>query len=335
MLAARKPRFTHLMQHLSESRYKALVVQLLLCSLLLPAYGCRSLRTRRQTAALATARQLSRQGAGELQQQKYGEAAIKFQEALDYSDADERAHRGFAEVLWQQNEFEEASQHMATAARISGDSPDLLVRLGEMYFERGLYDQALAQADLALNVERRHYAAWALRGQVLHAQNQLDEALVAYHRAMNERENYPEVQIAVAKIYQSIGRPQRSLNTLKRMMDTSTGQPIPAEAWLLRGRALADLDQQDDARLCLRKASQGAQQEDTELLVELAQCHIQFGDLAEARHCIGRAAQHDPYNPDVQRVKLALDDTFQNYTAVSTLVGFGQAVPNDPPLPQK
>lgn len=299
---------------------------LLLClsAVLLCAGGCRSLRNGRQTRALSTARHLSLRGADELQQQKYNDAELLFRKALQHSEADERAHWGMAEVLWESQERERAIAHMATAAQISGESPDMLVRLGEMYFEKGMLDEALVQADAALNVQRKHCKAWALRGRVLQQQNRLDEALDAYHRALNQQEHFPEVQISIASIYQQTGRPQRALHTLQCMIDATPQETDYAEAWLLKGQALADLGEHQDARLCIKRASDCACEEDTELLVELAESQIAFGDLAEARYAIGRAMRYDPYNPNVQRVKAELDDSFKNYAASSTLVGYGK-----------
>lgn len=299
------------------------------------AVGCRSLRTGRQTRALSTARHLSNRGADELQQEKYSDAEMLFRKALQHSEADERAHWGMAEVLWEANDRETAVKHMATAAQISGESPDMLVRLGEMYFEKGMLDEALVQADAALNVQRKHCKGWALRGRVLQQQSRLDEALDAYHRALNQQEHYPEVQIAIANIYQQTGRPQRALHTLQCMMDASQEQSQHADAWLLKGRALADLGEHQDARLCVNQASKCACEENTELLVELAESQIAFGDLAEARYAIGRAMRHDPYNPNLMRVKAELDDSFKNYATNSTLVGYERETPGEPEQQQK
>ncbi len=297
--------------------------------------GCRSLHAGRQTRELSTARHLSLLGWDELQQKKFSDAELLFQKALRHSAADERANWGMSEVLWEQNSRQEAVDFMSTAVQISGDNPELLVRLGEMHFAEGQYDDALARADAALGVQRQYFKAWALRGKVLHRSGRYDEALDAYHRALNEQPNYPEVQLALADIYQSLGRSQRALHTLKRMMDAVNGEPVPAKAWLIKGQALADLGEIDDARLCYQGAIQCAEESDTELLIELAESQMSFGDIAAARHSIERAMRYDPYNPDVQRVKVSLDESVHGYATVSTLIGYGQPLPRQPAEPQK
>lgn len=296
--------------------------------------GCRSLRTTRQTRELSAARNLSLRGWDELEQKHYSDAELMFQRALEHSEADERAHWGMAEVLWPSGQQESAIAHMATAVKIGGESPELLVRLGEMYFEKGHYAEALRQADAALNFDRQHCGGWALRGRVLQRYGELDAALDSYHRALNQQANLPEVQLAVAQIYQQTGRSQRALHTLVSMMETPHGGDC-AEAWLLKGHALAALGEQQDARICINQASRIALEDDTELLVELAKSQLAFGDLAEARHSIGRAMRHDPYNPQILDLKNELDASFQSYAATSSLVGYGKRIDTPPESPPK
>ncbi|MCA9131311.1 MAG: tetratricopeptide repeat protein [Planctomycetales bacterium] len=283
--------------------------------------GCQTLRSRRQTAALTTARQLSLHGASELEQERYTEAEEYFAEALQNSAADERAYWGMAQVLWEQGDRAKAIQHMARAAAISGDRPDLLVQLGEMYFSEGAYEQAIAQADAAIAGQRDLSSAWALRGKVLQERGDLEDALSSYHRALHLKEYYPEVQVAIAQIYQDMEQPQRALHTLDCMLDSRTEDAIPPFAWLLKGQALADLGESTEAKLCLREAAQCAQDSDVALLLKVAESQIEFGDLAEARICVGRAIRQNPYDPQALRIRAHLDATFENGSPPTMLTG--------------
>lgn len=290
--------------------------------------GCRTLGKSRQTRALTTARGLSIQGHSELQQQRYIEAEGTFAEALKHSEADERAHWGMAEVLWHQGQRQAAIEHMSLAAKLSGSRADLLVRLGEMYYSEGLLDDALAHADEALAGHRDNCSAWALRGKVIQDRGDLEDALYSYHRALHLQEHYPDVQLAVAEIYRKIGRPQRALHTLDTMLDTETGGEIPAEAWLLKGQALADLGEQADAKMLLRQAALCCDEEDTKLLLDVAQSQIDFGDLAEARICLGRALHQNPYNPHALKIQETLDSSFQSNLPTTMLIKQTTPLPN-------
>ncbi len=269
--------------------------------------GCTSLRARRQTRALSNARQNSLWGAEKLQQKKLEEAEFLFTEALRSSSADERAQAGMAEVLWQREQSGQAIKHMTQAAAISGGNPDYLVRLGEMNLQQGARDEALAQADAALENQRRHAGAWALRGKVLQQRGQWEEAMTCYHRALSEQPQNASVQVALAEIYRQVGRPQRALATLDAMTDGQAVERIGPQAWILKGQALADLGESSAARNCLRNAAMCCRQDATDQLLAVARAQIECGDFAEARNCLGRAFEHDPYNPTALQLQAMLD----------------------------
>ncbi len=280
--------------------------------------GCRTLRSSRHTRSLTTARQLSLRGADHLQQGNYGEAGTLFSEALRNSDADERAHWGLGECLWKEGSCRQAASHMAQAAELSGNNPDLLVRLGEMYLEEGSLDEALQQADTVLTKDRRHAPAWALRGQVLRRRGDLEEALECYDLALIHRPNNPAARIAIADIHSALGQPQRALAAIDELADQRPTEDIPARAWMLKGKALAALGEHGESKKCLRYAAICADHAETQLLLDLAQLQCAAGDLAEARVCLGRALRNDPSDPMALNLKQALDRSFDDYTRQSS-----------------
>lgn len=272
--------------------------------------GCRALRANRQTRELTAARHLSLRGAEALQQKKYGDAESLFSEAIRQSPADERAQAGYAEVLLQKGQVQAAAEHMTSAVEISGENPDLVVRLGQMHLEQGELNLALQQADLALRNQRTHADAWALKGDVLRKQNQLQAALDCYHRSLIYQSDAPQVQIALAEIYRQLGKPQRALATLNNLADHHSEEQIPPRAWLLKGQALADLGEDVEAQRCLRLATQYAGDSQCGLLLELATAQFDCGDLAEARLCLGRVLRQEPSNPSALQLQGQLDKSF-------------------------
>lgn len=301
----------------------------------LAAGGCRSLHSGRQTRALSISRQNSLRGAEKLQQNKLQEAEFLFSEALRHSSADERAQSGMAEVLWQRGEAEKAIQHMSQAAAISGENPDYLVRLGEMNFQQGALDQALRQADVALENQRTHAGAWALRGKVLQSSGRLDEAMSCYHRALSYQPASPDVQLALAEIYRDLGRPQRALATLDCMSDGQSGELTCPKAWLLKGQALASLGEPAACRNCLKNAALCADDQDLELLLSLAQYQMEIGEIDEARVCLSRAFRHDPYNPKTRQLQASLDQLAHSGRAEANLIGFERPRRQAPQTPKK
>ena len=301
---------------------------------LITTCGCRSLGETRRTKELSEARQRSLQGADHLQDENWSEAEKLFTEALRRSPADERAHWGMAEILFERGDCEAAIRHMQAAARLSGENPDLLVRLGEMHLQAGRLDQAAEHAEKALAGNRQCCDAWALRGQVLRRQNRLDESLQCYHRALIHQPNHPQVQLEIADLYRELDRPQRALATLDRLIDSQAGEVALPRAWLLKGQALADLGQRKEAQGYLQRASELAADDDIDLLLQLAESQVQSGELAEARLCLGRALQHDPQNPQALALQGELARRFDEFNQQGTLqvlpAGFGQQqfVPN-------
>ena len=293
--------------------------------LLVLTCGCHSLRVRRQTRALSDARQNSLRGTEKLQQNKLQEAEFLFTEALRRSSADERAQAGMAEVLWQRGEHQPALEHMTQAVTTSGGNPDTLVRLGEMSLQLGMLDEAFAAAESALENQRKHAGAWALRGRVLQQRRQFEEALTSYHRALSDQPKLPEVQIALAEIYRELGRPQRALATLDAMTDGQSKEQISPDAWMLKGLALADLGETSAAKNCLRNAALCCGDEVSDMLLAVAQRQIEAGDYAEARICLSRAGRHDPDNPQTRYLQQLLEQQSLNEVQ-ARLAGFESSV---------
>lgn len=291
---------------------------LILAIAICPHLGCRSFGQRKPNpVSLANARQLRLRGADALQQQKYSDAEALFAESLRHSPNDEQAHWGLAEVLYQRGECNQAAQHMNEAAKISGNDPARLVRLGEMQMEAGQVDQAMIQADLALASDWQHAKAWELRGRVLEKRGQSQEAMEAYHRSLLSQPNNPTVQLALASIYLQLDRPQRALATIERMSDLQNPSYDKADTWLLKGTALARLGQTEESRNCLKEASQRVNGNNSQLCLQLAKLQSELGDWSDARANLGRVLSQYPDNPDALLVQQQIEKRFREQPSVN------------------
>lgn len=283
---------------------------LLIC-LLGSSLGCTAIRQRRaQQVAHSTARQFSLRGIDALQSQKYEDAEALFSESLRHSPNDERAHWGLAEVLYQRGDRQTAAKHMQEAAKVSGNNPEMSVRLGQMHIDAGRVAEAIQQADLALSIDWQHAGAWELKGRALESAGKNGEAMEAYHRALMSQPNNAGVQLLLASLYQREGRPQRALATLERLSDSQNHQYCCASAYMIKGAALASLGQTEESRACLREASQLTDIQDPKLFLQLAQLQARNGDLADARSCLGRALNLQPDNPAALQVQRELEQQF-------------------------
>jgi tetratricopeptide (TPR) repeat protein len=325
--AGPQPLFEDMKQHLRSRRNRHATFLrppagcfVALWVLLFGCLGCRSLRRGQPDIGASQARHFSLRGADALQLNKYDDAETLFAEALRRCPTDERAHWGMAEVQWHRGNCQAAAYHMEEASRMSGNNPDLSVRLGEMHLQAGRLAEASLQAEAVLTQHRQHAGAWQLQGQILEQQEKWQEAIQCYHRALMSKPNNPTVQLALAGIYQRLGRPQRALATLERMSDLQANEYNSAKTWLLKGQALASLGQIEEAKTCLKDAASQANPEDGALFLKMAHLQAEVGELAEARVNLGRALSLSPNHPEALALRQQLDRHFANLTASNTAI---------------
>jgi len=261
------------------------------------APGCRSFRSHKVSdESIAAARQLSLQGIDAQQRGNWDRAETLFAAAILKCPSDERARYGYAESLWQRGAWPQAVEHMEEAVRLSGNDPERLVRLGEMYRARGDFVRAGQHADAAIASNGQLAAAWALRGHVLLAQGDSGSALTSFHRALSYEQPLPEVQLAIARIYERENRPQRVLATLQSLAATYPQGQVPQEVLVQEGLALRALGRHQDAVTALAAAAQIGNPP-PELLCDLARTQIMAGDKPAAVQTLALASSRSPQHP--------------------------------------
>jgi len=224
-----------------------------------------------------------------------------FEQALDKSENDERAHWGLAESYWNRGKTILAVEHMEQAVRLSAGDPKMVQRLGRMYLDMGRLEDAKSHSLWALESERDSAEAWALYGDCLHAaagtadpdHPALQPALAAYHRALALQPDYPKVQQTAAEIYLQQQRYDRVLATLDRLHDTHGIDAASARVDLLRGIALKQEGRTDDAKVSFRRAIT-KDASDPDPLIELASLELKDSQVEKARSALQQAAEIAP-----------------------------------------
>lgn len=294
----------------------ALASALLLASLAVSG-GCRNLSCVKATdEAISASRQLSLQGISARQQGDWERAENCYASAVQRCPADERARCGYAESLWKRGAREEAVAHMEEAVRLSGNDPERLVQLGRMYFDLGQLARAANQAGRAIAANRESPSAWALRGDVLRAQGNREDALASYHRALSLQPNSPEVQLSLVELYSQLNRPERALATLQSLIDAYPADGVPPEIRIREGLVLRKLGRHSAAADALASAAEkgGAS---PELLYELAQTRLLDQDRAGASLALSMALRQDPNHPPSLRLHQELETGPIPLTAVA------------------
>lgn len=294
------------------SRSRAATAFMVLCCLsLLNCGGCRVFRGGGTNTSLVTARQLSLRGADAFQRSRNQDAELLFSQALAISPLDERAHWGYAMTLWQRGDKQKATHHMSEALRLSGRNPEYAIQLGEMHQALGDYQAAKKLGLDVLSDNRNHARAWALLGDTHRSAGEWVDALECYHRALLIRSDYPKVQLAITEIYRKLGKPQRALATLNRMVDLHGSVREDPEHMLFRGLVFADLNRPQEAAALLASAAERLPTDRLDLHLEIVGTQYQLGELVQARIALGRLAAEHSGDVRVQSAKAVLDQSFE------------------------
>jgi len=259
--------------------------------------GCRAITQYGESKQSISARRLSRQGLEAMHAGQWDVAEDLFSDALELTAADDRAHWGLAESLWQRGEKQAALKHMEEAVRLSASDPRLMQRLGKMYLDLDRVADADRQSLAALQADRQSAEVWGLRGDCLVKLGDLDGALAAYHQALALQPNFPDVQLEIAELYRQQERYDRLLATIDRLQDTiGTGGVCPARAHMLRGIALHRLQRYGDAQHCFQDAI-ATDPNNPEPHLHLAALLLEQGDAQSARVPLQQAIALSPQSP--------------------------------------
>ncbi|MFD5204013.1 tetratricopeptide repeat protein [Streptomyces sp. NPDC058375] len=96
------------------------------------------------------------------------------------------------------------AREAADRATQPAEKAEALHRLGELAWERGEPEEAVAQFDAALRTDAGHHASLAGKARALVALERTDEALAAYQRAL-EKLPRPQYALELGELYESLG----------------------------------------------------------------------------------------------------------------------------------
>ncbi len=249
--------------------------------------GCTGLRRMGPVRAdVMQARQLSEQGLDAWQQGQRSEAEQMFAQAVARCPNDAAARCHLADCLWQRGDADQAIEQLGWAVELM-EYPDvaLIVQLGQMQLESGSLSAATELAERATRLDPQHAAAWRLKGLVQERQGQPNDALDSYYRSLSYDAYQSETLLAVAEVYQQLGRPSRTLATLNQLGRQSSGVDLPQRVWILRALAQQELHRPDEALESLRHACQQGPPT-ADLLGQLVQLQWQLGQQEAARQTL-------------------------------------------------
>lgn len=132
------------------------------------------------------------------------------------------------------------AQNAANRATAPAEKADCLHRLGELAWERGESEKAVAQYSAALRSDPAHHPSLAGRARALAALGRTDEAQRDYRAALS-RLPRPEYMLELGELYESLGLANDSLSQYTRLRKSlARADGYGVDDALLLGRLEAD-----------------------------------------------------------------------------------------------
>ncbi|MFE2507598.1 tetratricopeptide repeat protein [Streptomyces naganishii] len=126
-----------------------------------------------------------------------------------------------AGVYWDRGWREDAAAQLSDAAAAAAtpvEQAAYVERAGRIAFDRGDREDALRHFDAALRLDPDQREARAGRGRALAALGRTEQALKAYHQAVDRRPS-PQYLLELGELYQSLGREREAAAQYARLRD--------------------------------------------------------------------------------------------------------------------
>jgi tetratricopeptide (TPR) repeat protein len=282
----------------STFRILNLVKRIGCITLLLIANGCVALKPFQAAGRSSMAQRISQQwnnvGLDALNTGKLSQAKSFFSRAAAEDPKDGLARVNLARTLRKENDLAAGLIEMQKGVELTGGrDPKLIAELGEMYLDAGQWIQANHHAELAIQIDHRCAAAWALRGRVQHAKGDYQTALANYQRAASLDSDLPSVQLSIAEVYHDLGEPLRALSAIEKVLQKYPLDQQSEAVLLAKGEVLMDLQQLNAAIEVLQSASERPDASSTTYL-RLAEAQVTSGQISQARQTLNRGRELHP-----------------------------------------
>ncbi|GAA6030008.1 hypothetical protein JCM8097_009212 [Rhodosporidiobolus ruineniae] len=150
--------------------------------------------------------------------------------------------------------------------------PELFGAIGEAFYERGMYENALEVYQLiAENEETNGPTAWFKIAQCHQATGDFEDARECYENVVAEEPDNLEAKLALAKVLEQLSEPGRALQLIKEVISTREAQQEEeSSAGGRRRRTWVPKEQREAARLNREDAERARQAEFGVLFAQLA-----------------------------------------------------------------
>lgn len=199
-------------------------------------------------------------------EQRWGEAIVAYKQALELMPTLTVAGKNLIAALWQQAEAQRTAGNITGAIstyqeilRVEGNSVDVHSRLGELYFKKRAYPQAVSAFQSALNAEPNNkqvqhnlFAAHHHYAQHLEGQNQYEAAAAQLRQALKLTPDNLTIRLRLAKLYQWAGNTERAQAEFARILEDDSHRTggissLAMNHRIARGNAFINMDKYTEA----------------------------------------------------------------------------------------
>jgi tetratricopeptide (TPR) repeat protein len=204
-----------------------------------------------------------------------------------------------------EGDIDRAVEAYRVAARLDPSSAEIRAELAGLYARQGRLEDAMAEAQRALEIDNANHEAHKVMGTLLASvveetapaeqrAKQIAGAVMHLEKAQQRPEatQDPSVSLTLARLHLRTGSPTKAIEVLRQLLEDH-----PAlEAWLLLGQAYTAAGQPEQATRALEEGSTF----DPRLLVALAEMYEQQEQWAEAAAAYERASAGDSATADLR-----------------------------------
>ncbi|WP_457653583.1 tetratricopeptide repeat protein [Rhodocaloribacter sp.] len=224
-------------------------------------------------------------------------AAAAYDTLLAAHPGDTRALLALARLQAARGRLEDALDVFERLRARSGDDPEVLAQMLELYSRLG--DRAGIEATLRTLIRLAPDAAYRrMLGELYVREGRMDDAAALYEALLEDDPSDVETLLALSDLYRRTGRTGRADSLLDRSMrdEHATADQILARAEPFLERAASDPAAAAAARRLLHRAL-AREPQHYEALRALGELLFETGDYAEAEARLYEALRHNPRDP--------------------------------------
>lgn len=162
--------------------------------------------------------------------------------------------------------------------------------LGNDYYDKGLYDQAISEYNKALEINPMFGYAWNNEGVALYKLGRLEEAIACYDKALEIDVRFAQPWHNKGLALYTLGKSEEAILCYDNALEINPGY---IEAWYYKGLVLGNIGKSQDAAACFEKVLE-INPKDADAWYNKGSNLFDLGKLEDAIACLNKALDINP-----------------------------------------